>query len=104
MDLLNLIISLISGAAGGNIAGVISADKNLGPILNTIVGLIGGGAAEFLLRALGLLGTAGATAAATSTGNGFDLSNLLVTIATSGVSGGVLTGLITLIKDAMNKK
>lgn len=104
MDLLNLIISLISGAAGGNIAGAISADKNLGPIFNSIVGLIGGGAGEFLLRALGFLGTAGATAAATGTGTGFDLSSLLVTIATSGVSGGVLTGLITLIKDAMNKK
>ena len=53
MDLLNLIISLISGAAGGNVAGAVASDKNLGPIFNTIVGLIGGGAGEFILKALG---------------------------------------------------
>ena len=37
-----LIIQLISGAVGGNIAGAILKQFNLGPIGNSIAGLIGG--------------------------------------------------------------
>jgi hypothetical protein len=36
-----LIIQLISGAVGGNIAGAILKNFNLGPIGNSIAGLIG---------------------------------------------------------------
>jgi hypothetical protein len=31
MDLISLLISLVSGAVGGNVAGAAMADKNLGP-------------------------------------------------------------------------
>lgn len=101
MEILSWIISLISGAVGGNVAGAATTDKNLGPMVNTIAGLIGGGAGQFILQAMGILA---ATQAPGSTGSEFDISSLLANIGVSGVSGGVLTGIITLIKDAMAKK
>ena len=43
MEWANLIISLISGIVGGNIAGAaLPADKNLGGLGNTITGIFGG--------------------------------------------------------------
>jgi len=103
MEIVNLLISLISGAAGGNIAGAATTDKNLGPLFNTIAGLIGGGAGDFILKALGILATTHA-AAPGATGSEFDLASLLTNIGVSGVSGGALTAIITLVKDALQKK
>jgi uncharacterized membrane protein YeaQ/YmgE (transglycosylase-associated protein family) len=40
---INLIIQLLSGAAGGNIIGNILKQYNLGPLGNSIAGIIGGG-------------------------------------------------------------
>ncbi len=105
MDIVNLIISLVSGAVGGNVAGPAVSDKNLGPIANTIIGLIGGGAGGYILKALGLFaatGAAGATGA--PTGSELDLTTILANIGVSGVSGGVLTAIIAFIKDAIQKK
>lgn len=51
MDIVSTIISLVSGAIGGNIAGAAMSQKNLGPIVNTVAGLIGGGVGEFILIA-----------------------------------------------------
>lgn len=106
MDIVNLIISLVSGAVGGNVAGATTSEKNLGPLFNTVAGIIGGGAGEFILKALGVIASTHATTAAgaPATGSEFDITTLLTNIAVSGVSGGALTGIITLIKDAMDKK
>lgn len=105
MDILNLIISLVSGAVGGNVAGVATPEKNLGPLINTVVGLLGGGVGDFILKALGVLATTGATAAATTTGDaGLDLTAILANIGVSGVSGGALTAIVALLKNAMDKK
>ena len=38
-----LIIQLISGAVGGNLAGAILKNLNLGSIGNSIAGIVGGG-------------------------------------------------------------
>lgn len=97
------IIALISGAVGGNIAGASMPQKNMGAIINTIAGLIGGGAGEFLLKAAGILASTTA-ASATGDASGFDLASLLGSIATGGVSGGALTAIIALIKGAVEKK
>lgn len=101
MDIINLVISLVSGAVGGNIGGAAVSEKNLGIVANTIIGLIGGGGGEFILKALGILASTGA---AGTTAGGFDLTSILANIGVSGVSGGVLTAVIALIKDAMQKK
>ena len=42
MDLTAVLIQLISGAIGGNVAGVANKAKSLGPLLNTILGALGG--------------------------------------------------------------
>jgi uncharacterized membrane protein YeaQ/YmgE (transglycosylase-associated protein family) len=42
MDLTVLLIQLVSGAVGGNVAGLANKAKSLGPLLNTILGALGG--------------------------------------------------------------
>jgi uncharacterized membrane protein YeaQ/YmgE (transglycosylase-associated protein family) len=104
-SVISLIVSLISGVVGGNIAGPAMQDKNLGPVVNSLAGLIGGGAGEFILRAAGIVtaATAAANTGAAPAG-GFDLTQLLAAIGTGGVSGGVLTAIITAIKGAVAQK
>ena len=43
MDFTGLIIQLVSGAIGGNAAGAVLKNFNLGILGNTIAGLVGGG-------------------------------------------------------------
>jgi hypothetical protein len=43
MNITALIIQLVSGAVGGNIAGAAMSKFNLGPIGNSIAGIVGGG-------------------------------------------------------------
>jgi len=40
--IIGVIISLISGAVGGNIAGGVLKEQSLGTVGNTIAGLVGG--------------------------------------------------------------
>ena len=42
MDPMTLVIQLISGAVGGNVAGLLAKAKNLGPLLNSVLGALGG--------------------------------------------------------------
>ncbi len=42
MDLTSLLLQLVSGAVGGNVAGVANKAKSLGPLINTILGALGG--------------------------------------------------------------
>ena len=106
MDIVNLIISLVSGAIGGNVAGAALPEKSLGTVGNSVVGLLGGGVGDFILRALGVLATTATTSAVAGTHPeaGFDIGTLLANIAVSGVSGGALTAIVALIKDAIQKK
>jgi hypothetical protein len=41
--LINLIIQIVAGAIGGNVAGAASKDMSLGTVGNSIAGAIGGG-------------------------------------------------------------
>lgn len=104
MDIVNLIIALISGAVGGNVAGAAMPEKNLGTLGNTIAGLLGGGLGDFILRALGILASSSVANAAGTTGSEFDLGTILANIGVGGVSGGVLTAIITLLKDFLQNK
>jgi uncharacterized membrane protein YeaQ/YmgE (transglycosylase-associated protein family) len=107
MDMLNLVLSLLSGAAGGNVAGKALGDKSLGTVGNTVSGLIGGGLGDFALKALGVLASSGATATAAATATGdssFDMTSLLINVGVSALTGGGLTGIVGVIKDAILKK
>lgn len=104
VETISTIISLISGAVGGNVAGAAMPQKSMGGIVNTIAGLIGGGVGEFILKAFGVISAMTATTAAGApTGHELDFAQILSSIAAGGVSGGVLTGIITAIKDAIKK-
>ena len=42
-QIISWIVSLIAGGAGGNIIGALVKNRNLGPMLNTVLGVAGGG-------------------------------------------------------------
>lgn len=109
MDWVTLIISLISGIVGGNIAGGVQQDKGLGTLGNSVTGLLGGGLGGYILQLLGLFGVAGVSSAtgtapaATPDMAHMDLTQILANIGGSGVGGAILTLIATFIKNAMNK-
>jgi uncharacterized membrane protein YeaQ/YmgE (transglycosylase-associated protein family) len=90
IDFLNLIISLISGAVGGNIAGAALKDQSLGTVGNSIAGILGGGVGGMLLQALG----------ASVGGGGLDAGALIGSIASGGVGGSIVMVIVGLIKSA----
>ena len=91
---LEIILQLICGAIGGNVAGAAKKDWSLGTIGNSIVGILGGGLGAQLLGMLGL----GATPAGTN------LESVISSIVGGGVGGAVLMAIVGLIKQAMTKK
>lgn len=99
MNIVGLIIQLISGAVGGNVAGGLLKQFSLGPVGNSIVGILGGGLGGQLLGMLGL-GSTIASGAATS---GLDIASIVSSIAGGGVGGGVLMAIVGVIRQAMNK-
>jgi len=94
-EYLPLIIQLVSGALGGNVAGKLLKNLSLGTVGNSIVGILGGGLGGQLLGMLGM--GVGADAGA------MDLSSILGSVASGGVGGGVLMAIIGVIKKAMAK-
>lgn len=100
MDIINLLISLVSGAVGGNVAGAAMPDKSLGALGNSLSGILGGGIGGYILQALGIL----ASAAQTGGSTGLDIGSILANIGSSGVGGAILMAVIGLIKNAAQKK
>lgn len=96
MDMVSLLISLISGAAGGNVAGALLKNLSLGTTGNSIVGIIGGVLASYLLPSLGL---ASPTAA-----GGLDLGTIVAQVAGGGVGGGALMAILGAVRSAMAAK
>src|SRR5262249_40042346 len=95
MNIISLIISLVSGAVGGNVAGAAMKDKSLGVPGNSLAGILGGGIGGAILQ---LLGIGGGQAAS------LDLTAILENIASGGVGGGILLAIISVLKTAMAKK
>jgi uncharacterized membrane protein YeaQ/YmgE (transglycosylase-associated protein family) len=94
MNILNLIISLVSGAFGGNAAGAMMKDQSLGTMGNSIAGVLGGGLGGAILQELG-----------SGTGSGgMDIGTILGSIASGGVGGGIMMLVISWIRSAMLKK
>jgi uncharacterized membrane protein YeaQ/YmgE (transglycosylase-associated protein family) len=50
MDITSLIIEAVSGAVGGNVAGAAMKEKSLGPVGNSIAGIVGGGIGGTILQ------------------------------------------------------
>lgn len=83
---MELLISLLSGAVGGNVAGALLKKFSMGTLWNSVVGILGGGLGSQLLGMLGI-----------------DISGIIGNIAGSGVGGAVLMVIIGLVKSAMKK-
>jgi len=89
MDLTQLLISLVTGAVGGNLAGMLAAPFSLGPLGNTIAGLLGGG--------LGLQILASLMSGEAPVGVGGD-------ILASGIGGILVMLIVGVVKNAMTVK
>jgi len=89
-----LIIQLISGAVGGNIAGGALKKLTLGPVWNSVVGIVGGGLGGQLLNAVGLMGQSGGS---------MDIGSIVGNVASSGVGGAILLAIVGAIKNALKK-
>lgn len=90
-----LIIQLVSGAVGGNIAGALMKKSSMGVALNSIAGIVGGGIGGQILQAV--LGVGGG-------GGGMDIGSILSSIAGGCVGGGLLIAIIGVIKKAAAQK
>ena len=94
--MLNLIIQILSGAVGGNLAGNVLKKYDLGTLGNSIVGILGGGLGGQLLAMLTGVGGVNAT-------GGLDLGSILSSVAGGGVGGGILMAIIGMIRSSMAK-
>ena len=92
-SLLPLIIQLVSGAVGGNVAGGLMKKMSLGTLGNSIVGILGGGIGGQLLNMLGVA----------TGGGGMDIGSIIGMVASGGVGGGVLMVVVGLIKKLLGK-
>ena len=85
-SLLPIIIQLISGAAGGNIAGALMKNLSLGTAGNSIAGIVGGGIGGQLLSMVGAGG----------------MDGIVGSLASGGVGGAVVMAVVGVIKKAMS--
>lgn len=95
--LVNLVVQLISGAVGGNLAGAASKNIDLGTLWNSVAGIVGGGIGGQILSAVLGAGAAGAA------GGGLDIGSIIQQVAGGGVGGAVLLAIVGIIKNAMAK-
>lgn len=94
---IELIIQLLSGAAGGNLAGTVLKNLNMGTLWNSIMGIVGGGlAGQVLGPMLGMAGKAAST--------GLDPMAILGSVLQGGVGGGALMAVAGVVKQMMANK
>jgi len=89
MNWIGLIIQLISGVIGGNLAGGAMKNANLTPMVKSIAGLIGGLGGGQLL---GLVGAGGA--------EGMDIAGLISSVVGGGAGGAILTAIAGMVMKA----
>src|SRR3546814_16308322 len=99
--MVELIISLIAGAAGGNAAAKIFNLIDMGVVVNSIAGIVGGGIGGQIIAAL--LGGAGVAATAGATAGGLDLGAIVGQIVGGGVGGGLRLAIVKAIAGARKR-
>ena len=95
MDIVTLLIQLISGALGGNVAGSLFKNLSLGTVGNSLAGIVGGGLGGQVLGSLLNLPAVG--------GGALDPIAILAQVASGGVGGGVLMAIIGALRSIFNK-
>ena len=93
--MLGLIISLASGAIGGNLAGAVLKNLNLGLVGNSLAGIAGGAGLSQLLPLIGM-GIGDPTA-----GGGLDIGTIISSLVSGGVGGAGAMALVGQIKKMM---
>ncbi len=78
-----LLINLLIGAVGGNLAGMALKAKSLGTLWNSVVGILGGGLGFFVL---GMIGAGG--------------GGLMWQVLAAFVGGGLLLFIVSLVRKA----
>jgi uncharacterized membrane protein YeaQ/YmgE (transglycosylase-associated protein family) len=96
MNIISLIIQVISGAVGGNVAGAAMKESSLGTLGNSIAGIVGGGLGGTILHMV--MGTAA------TGGGGMDLQSILTNVGGGGVGGAILMAVVGIIKNKMAAK
>ena len=97
MDIVGLIIQLVAGAIGGNVAGKANGKFDLGGAGNSIVGAVGGLVlGQIVQRVTGGAVTADQAAAATQ---GLDIAGILSRLIGGGAGGAVLSAIVGAIKN-----
>jgi len=99
MDWMSLVISLISGAVGGNVAGKLLKNFDMGTLWNSVAGIIGGGVGGQIITALGI-DPGAATAAASGSGT---IGSIVSQIGGGGVGGAILLVVAGYLKKIMAK-
>ena len=92
-SILPVIVQLVSGAVGGNVAGAAMKDKSLGILGNTIAGIAGGGIGGQLLDILGIVVETG----------GSDLSTMTGSAGAGGAGGAALLIIVAFVRKFINK-
>lgn len=93
---MEMIVSLVAGAVGGNAAGGLLRNLNQGTLINSIAGIVGGGIGG---QVLGMLGAGGM--AADAAGGGMDIGAIVGQLASGGIGGGVLLAIVGVVRRAM---
>ena len=91
----------ISGAVGGNIAGVVLKNFSLGAAGNSIAGVIGGVIGGQILNAI--LGPGTVPDATATEAGGTDIGSIIGSIAGGGIGGAILMIIVGLIRKATAK-
>lgn len=94
MEYVPLLIQLISGALGGNVAGSLLKNISLGTVGNSIAGIVGGGVAGQILDQVFHTAVAGGA---------LDPMSIITQVLGGGVGGGVLMAIIGAIRGAVAK-
>ncbi|WP_397459380.1 hypothetical protein AB3464_08505 [Pseudomonas asplenii] len=96
MEFISLLIQLVSGAVGGNIAGAATDKYTLGPWFNSLAGGIGGVVLSQVLSAV----TNGSLGGAVGD---MDLASIVSGIASGGIGGAVLSLVAGFIKAKLTR-
>jgi len=96
MDIVTLIIQLLSGAAGGNIAGALLKNISLGTLGNSIAGIVGGGLGAQILGQFFNLPPAALS-------GGIDPMAILSQVLAGGAGGGVTLAIVGALRSMLSK-
>lgn len=86
---MELVIGLIAGAFGGNVAGNVARKLDNGFAINSLVGLLGGGLGTLVMSSSGIGAATG----------GLDLASLIVQAASGTVGGAVLVTVLGMLSN-----